>query len=248
LAGARALVTGASRGIGRAVAQLFLERGARVALSARDKAALEAVAAGHPKAVVLAADLSSPDAMAALVARASGALGGLDVLVAAAGVARYQPVDDVDAPTLEQQLRLNFVAPFFLAQAAAARMAPGGGAIVVVTSTLVEHPAPSTAAYAASKGALTAMMKSFALELAGRGIRVNAVAPGVVDTAMIRAPRVPGEDVDARLDALRNLHPLDRLGRPRDVAEAVTYLVGANFVTGTVHCVDGGLSLGQGRD
>jgi NAD(P)-dependent dehydrogenase (short-subunit alcohol dehydrogenase family) len=119
--------------------------------------------------------------------------------------------------------------------------------MVLVASTLALAPAPLTAAYAASKAALISVARSLAIELGPRGVRVNAVAPGVVDTEMIRAPR-PGEDsaaaVAARLERLRRLHLLGRLGSPVDVAEAVLYLLCAPYVTGTILTLDGGLSLG----
>jgi NAD(P)-dependent dehydrogenase (short-subunit alcohol dehydrogenase family) len=175
-----------------------------------------------------------------------------------------------------EQLEVDFVAPFVLSQRAAAQMrAAGGGVIVNVASTLAFSPAPLTAAYAAAKAALISMTRSLALELAKSGVRVNAVAPGVVDTEMVRVLRDDGETVaglgadpvqprspaavehaaapahsdveriEAQLDGLRALHPLGRLGTPEDVVEAVRYLIGAKFVTGTVLVVDGGLSLGS---
>jgi NAD(P)-dependent dehydrogenase (short-subunit alcohol dehydrogenase family) len=125
----------------------------------------------------------------------------------------------------------------------------GGGAMVVVASTLATHTATGTAAYAASKAALVAAARTFARELAPT-VRVNVVAPGVVDTDMVRAPRrplAPGEVredvVRAELATLRALHPLARLGTPDDVAAAVQYLLEAAWVTGSVLTVDGGLTL-----
>ncbi|MDH5671412.1 MAG: SDR family oxidoreductase [Myxococcales bacterium] len=256
----RVLVTGASRGIGRAVAEALMARGEAVALSARDGALLEAVRApaGADAAVVLRADLSNAAEAEALPARAAAALGGLDAVVACAGVVEYREVGAIELSSLRRQLKINFESTFVMLQKAADLIADaGGGSMVVVTSTLVEHPAPMTAAYATSKAALTAMARSFALELAPRGVRVNALAPGVIDTEMVRVVRRrQGEPalseveaagrVQQQLEALRALHPLGRLGTARDVAQSALYLLDADFVTGTVLTVDGGLSLGSG--
>lgn len=220
--GRRVLVTGASRGIGRAIAERLLRDGAIVAAVGRDAATLP----GLP----IEADLGRAGEGERIVERALELLGGIDDVVSCAGVARHADVGAVSREALAEQLAVNFVEPFFLLQAAAARMT--GGAIVTVASTLGMQPAPGTAAYAASKAALLSMTRSLAQELAARGIRVNAVAPGVVETDMV-APE--------RRDELRRLHPIGRLGTPEDVAEAVIYLLGATWVTGTILTVDGGL-------
>jgi NAD(P)-dependent dehydrogenase (short-subunit alcohol dehydrogenase family) len=240
------LVTGASRGIGRATAELLLAAGAQVALSARDAEALASVASQHDGTVVLVADMADTAAAEALAERAATALGGLDALICAAGVAQHAAVGEISARWFERQLTVNLTASFLLAQRAASLMG-AGGSIAFVASTLAFHPAPLTAAYAASKGGLVAATRSLALELAERGIRVNAVAPGVVDTDMARALRPGSTDVAAQLEMLRRLHPLARLGQPRDVAEALRYLLLADYVTGTVLTIDGGLSLGSDR-
>ena len=250
----RVLVTGASRGIGRAVVAALAARGARVAAVGRDRKALESVAAADPSRIVpLQADLSVASERDAVVGRALDAIGGIDALVCSAGIARYARVGSLDEDHLREQWRVNLVAPVLLAQEAAAWMKEhGGGAIVQVASTLAVRPAVSTLGYAASKAALVAAARTMALELAPHGIRVNVVAPGVVDTDMARQLRLePGEPepvgparqarVDRQLAALRELHPLGRLGRPEDVVQAILYLMDATWVTGSVVTVDGGL-------
>lgn len=258
LAGRRVLVTGASRGIGRAVALALIDGGARVALVARDAAALEAVVAstrGQGGHAAIAADLEDLDGVEAVADRAAEALGGLDGLVNNAGVVGYEAVGAIGRASLERQLAVNFTAPFLLAQRAAEHMKrAGGGAIVNIASTLALQPAALTAAYAASKAALVSMTRSFALELAPHRIRVNAVAAGVIDTDMVRVPRARPDEaipvglasesrITAELEALRQAIPAGRLGTPEDVAGAARYLLTADYVTGAVLTVDGGLVL-----
>jgi NAD(P)-dependent dehydrogenase (short-subunit alcohol dehydrogenase family) len=250
----KALVTGASRGIGRAVAQALLDSGAQVALAVRDETSVASLLAAAPAALALGVDLRHVDQTASLVDRASAALGGLDVLVNCAGIVRYGALGAVSRAELMEQLEVNFVAPFALSQRAAAQMrGTGGGVIVNVASTLGLRPAPQTAAYSASKAALISLTRSLALEFARDGVRVNAVAPGVIDTDMVRVLRqAPGPNpgdaaaqLEAQLSKLRELHPLHRLGTPEEVAQAVLFLISAKFVTGTVLVADGGLLLGD---
>ena len=250
----RIVVTGASRGIGRAVATALLARGDAVALIARDDQALAAVASAAPgRAHCLAADLAQPGQAEETVERAAQALGGLDGLVCCAGVVRYEFVGGISRGELAAQLAVNFLAPVLASQRAAALMGGGGGgSIVHLASTLALQPAPGTLGYAAAKAALLAAVKTLAAELAPQGVRVNAVAPGGVDTDMIRVPRLaPGEPspvgdalaarIAAELAALRTLHPLGRLGTPAEIAAAVLFLLDAQWITGTVLVIDGGL-------
>jgi len=249
----KALVTGASRGIGRAVANALLAADAHVALAVRDLASVAQLTASA-KAIALGVDLRRADQTEVLVERAVSALGGLDVLVNCAGIVHYNPLGQVSRAELMEQLEVNFVAPFLLGQRAAVHMrsAGAGGAIVNVASTLGLRAAAQTAAYAASKAALISLTESLALEFGRDRVRVNAVAPGVIDTDMVRVAR-PGPDssaqatastLEAQLAELRELHLMRRLGTPEEVAEAVLYLLRAEFVTGTVLVVDGGLLLG----
>jgi NAD(P)-dependent dehydrogenase (short-subunit alcohol dehydrogenase family) len=256
---ARVLVTGASRGIGRAIASALIGHGVRLALLGRDRARLLTLVARSQGHAIIDADLAIERDLEGCVDRAADALGGLDGFVSCAGIAEYAPIGSIDRASLERQLSVNFVAPFMLAQRVAAHLgAAGGGSIVLIASTLGMAAAPSTAAYAASKAALISMTHAFALELAAAGVRVNAIAPGVVDTDMVRALRtdpgdVPRSSIDtqarvqAQLSALCSLHPLGRLGHAEEIAETVLYLLRARYVTGTIVTVDGGLLLGLGK-
>jgi len=251
----RWLVTGASRGIGRAVAQRLHARGDALALSARSDAHLASVLAELPGSHGIAAELTRDADVEALVPRAAAALGGLDGLVHCAGIVRYGDALAITAADLDAQLRVNFVAGFALTQAVARVLlaAGSGGSIVHVASTLGLRPAAGSAAYAAAKAALIAATRAFALELAPHGIRVNAVAPGIIDTDMVRVVRagdraaLSAAETESRvaeqLRELAALHPLGRLGTPEEIAEAVEYLLSAKFVTGSVLVIDGGLTL-----
>jgi NAD(P)-dependent dehydrogenase (short-subunit alcohol dehydrogenase family) len=232
----RVLVTGASRGIGRAIAEALLDAGHRVALCGRDAAALEVITTGRPFAEPLVADLADPAQLDGVVPRALELLGGLDVLINCAGIVSYQAVGELTREALEAQLAVDLIAPVLLTQAAIEPLsqAPGGGVVIQIASTLGLKPAPLTAGYAAAKAALISMTRSFARELGPLGIRVNAVAPGITDTDMVRG---------RELEALARQHPLGRIAQPADVVPSVLYLMDAEFVTGAVLAVDGGLLL-----
>lgn len=250
----RVLVTGGGSGIGRAVAETLLRGGAKVALAGRRRARLEEVAAGWPgRAEVLPADLSRPEEVATLLARARESLGGLDGLVCAAGVAHHQAPGTIDEAALREQLEVNLVAPLRLGEAALEVLEPGGG-VVFVASNLAHRPIETSAVYSASKAGLLAAMRALARAGAPRSIRLNAVSPGIVDTEMVRTlrpergePPPSGEEaarkLAAQLEGLRAAVPLGRLGTPEEIAEAVVFLLGAPWASGVDWILDGGGSL-----
>lgn len=250
----RVIVTGATRGIGRAVVDAILAHGGRVVAIARSEEALRALESASPERVRgVAVDLMEADRLGPVADRALEAFGGVDGLVNCAGVARYEAVGEITVASVEAQLRVNLVAPLLLCQAVAPRMREGGGSIVNVSSTLSERAAALTSVYAATKAGLNALTRGLALELAPDRIRVNAVLPGGVDTDMLRAPRTrSGESlepealaakVEAQLAGLAALHPLGRLGRPEEIAEVIVAVLDREWQTGSLVTIDGGLSL-----
>jgi NAD(P)-dependent dehydrogenase (short-subunit alcohol dehydrogenase family) len=242
LEGRTALVTGASRGIGAAIARSLDRAGARVALVARSAPALDAVAAElSNRPVVLAADLSDPAVPQRLVADARTQLGGIDVLVNNAALAARLPTAELDASLIDELYAVNVRAPLLLIAALVPSMIErSSGAVINVSSVSAVVGTPRRAAYAATKGAIDAATRSLAMELGPHGIRVNSVAPGVVDTEMwARNKAIPG--VVGQIEAMT---PLRRWSVPDDVADLVTFLAGdgARFITGETVCVDGGMA------
>ncbi|MFT3975212.1 MAG: glucose 1-dehydrogenase [Amaricoccus sp.] len=233
LAGRRALVTGASRGIGRALAAALAEAGARVAVAARDPAAL----AGD---VAVAMDVTSVASIRDATTRAADALGGLDILVNNAGVEQVAPSLDVDEATWDLILDTNLKGAFFAAQAAARVMAAGqGGAILNLCSLTSERGIPTAVPYGASKSGLLGMTRALAAEWAPLGIRVNALAPGYFRTAMTEGfYQSPGWQ-----DAMLAKIPAGRFGALDDLSGAAVFLLSdaARYITGTCLPVDGGI-------
>lgn len=248
------IVTGATRGIGRATVDAILASGGKVVAIARDETALKELEASAPERIrALAVDLEHVAGISAAAGQAANAFGGVDGLVNCAGIARYEPVGAIRLDSVEAQLRVNLVAPLLLSQALAAHFRGRGGSIVNVSSTLSERVAQHTLVYAASKAALNTMTKGLALELAPAGVRVNAVLPGGVETDMLRTPRLrPGETlepgeladrVESQLAGLAALHPLGRLGTAAEVAAVIISVLDQTWQTGSLVTIDGGLSL-----
>jgi ketoreductase RED2 len=240
LDGKVALVTGSSSGIGEAVARALADAGAAVVInSATSVAAGEKVAASLPRAVYVQGDVSGESACEALVAAALDRFERLDILVNNAGTTKRIPHEDLEAATDEIWRRIfevNVLGAWHLTRIAAGSLrANGDGAVVNVTSVAGVSGGGSSIPYAVSKAALNHLTRLLARVL-GPEIRVNAVAPGLIDT-----PWTAGlPEIHERIAAHA---PLKRVGGPQDVAEAVMGLVRARYVTGQVVTVDGGLSL-----
>lgn len=242
LTGLTALVTGASGGIGSAIARGLAAQGARVALSGTREDALKAVAAEiGGDAVVLPCNLSDPADVDGLVPRAVEALGGrLDILVNNAGVTRDNLTMRMKDEEWDQVIRVNLEAAFRLIRAAAKPMMKARhGRIISITSVVGVTGNPGQANYAASKAGLIGMSKALAQELASRNITVNCVAPGFIHSAMTDV--LP----DAQKDALLQKIPAGKLGEGRDIAAAVAFLASAEaaYITGQTLHVNGGMAM-----
>lgn len=238
-----AVVTGASRGIGRAIAVRLAAEGHDVVLVARDAAALgitaSAVTSLGTRAVPMACDLERLDEVAGVIPQVMDILGRVDVLVNNAGLFVNGSVATLEPAMLERVLRVNTVTPALLCRAAAEHMAPQRyGRIVNIASVAGLRGVPHAAAYAMSKAALVSLTRCLAIECGRRGITVNCVAPGMIDTPMTDEFRA---DDDRRGWAL-GLSAMRRWGRVEEVADAVAHFASeaAAFTTGQVLAVDGG--------
>ncbi|MBO9375999.1 3-oxoacyl-[acyl-carrier-protein] reductase [Sphingomonas histidinilytica] len=242
LSGMTALVTGASGGIGSAIARALVQQGATVALSGTREDALKAVAAEiGGKTVILPCNLGDAEAVDGLIPRAVEALGGkLDILVNNAGVTRDNLIMRMKDEEWDQVISVNLEAAFRLIRAAAKPMMKARfGRVITITSIVGTTGNPGQANYAASKAGLVGMSKALAQELASRNITVNCVAPGFIASAMT--------DVlaDAQKEALLGKIPAGKLGEGGDIAAAVVYLASqeASYVTGQTLHVNGGMAM-----
>jgi len=245
-----AVVTGAAQGIGRAIAEDLRARGARLVLVDRNFAALietaSAIRASHGSDVdAVVADLSDPLAIESLAKDVAALASHVDVLVNNAGIEFDLPLSEVTASVFDRIIAVNLRAPLLMSQALAPLFPAKGGAIVNMSSIHASHAFPNAIPYACSKAGLVALTRNLALELAPRGIRVNAICPGYIDTAMWDEWLRSVPDAEAVAAATASLHPLGRRGLPRDVANAVAYLAGpqSTWMTGTHLVVDGGLTI-----
>lgn len=242
VAGRRVVVTGASRGLGVLIATAFSRAGARVALAARDEAALAELAAVlDGETLVVPTDVGDPEDNEALAAAVVEAWGGLDVWVANAGVSPVLGGPERTTPELWRTvIDVNLSGAYYGARAAAASMG-GGGRIIVTASVLGERPRRGLVAYAASKAGVIAMVKALALDLAPRRVLVNAVAPGWFDSPLTE----PWQAHEGLSASILEHTPLGRWGRTDELTGAYLFLASdaASFITGTVLTVDGGYSL-----
>jgi NAD(P)-dependent dehydrogenase (short-subunit alcohol dehydrogenase family) len=236
-----ALVTGAARGIGLAVARRFLAEDWRVALLDIERELLDdaAAALGRPDATLaLHGDVSDAAAVAAAIASVNHRFGRLDALVNNAGIAVFAPLLETSDEDWSRVLAVNLTGPFLCTKAAAPVMREhGGGAVVNITSISAVRASTLRSAYGTSKAGLAHLTKQLAVELASLGIRVNAVAPGPVETAMAKAVHTPEIRADYH-DAI----PLNRYGLEEELAEAVFFLCcdRSSYITGQILAVDGG--------
>ena len=253
LTGKHAVITGGSDGIGLGIARAFAEAGAaQLVLVARDSAKL-AEAQNSLKTYpcitcTIAADLADTAAIPALAGRIAATLPQVDILANNAGLGRFVPFSDTDEALFDAHFDLNVKAPYFLSQALLHQLAAAGGNILNISSYFAHRmlPGRTTSVYSATKGALDALTKALAFELGAAGIRVNAIAPGSVDTPQLQhnIAVMPADKQEAFLQMINTLYPLGHIGSPDDIGKAAAFLVSdhARWITGAVLAVDGGLT------
>jgi 3-oxoacyl-[acyl-carrier protein] reductase len=241
--GKAVLVTGGSRGIGAAVAFRFAALGAKVAIGYRaasgeaDKL-VEKLAASGAEAKAFAADVADPAAVDAMVRGAHDAFGRLDILVNAAGIGPYLPLDKIDVDHYRTIFDTNVLGTILLTKAAAPLLTSPGGRIVNFSSRLAYSPLVTSSVYSASKAAVVTLTHAFGKELGPRGITVNAIAPGVIETEMTT------KIIAERGESIRAITPLGRIGQPDDIVGIVMFLTSdeARWITGRTIIADGGLN------
>ena len=229
-----AIITGASQGIGAALAKAYRDRNFRVVANARS-----IKPSSDPDILAVAGDIADPKTAERIVSQALEFFGRVDTLVNNAGIFVAKHFTDYTDEDFTNVLAINISGFFHITRRAAKEMLKqGSGHIVQITTSLVDHANSSVPSVLASltKGGLNAATKSLAIEYGGKGVRVNAVAPGVIKTPMHR-PETH--------EFLAKLHPVGRMGEVRDIVDAVLYLEGASFVTGEILHVDGGQSAGH---
>jgi NAD(P)-dependent dehydrogenase (short-subunit alcohol dehydrogenase family) len=243
----RAVVTGGASGIGAATARLFASEGARVAILDNDLPRAEQVIArireSGGDAVAWACDVANESQVRDSVGRAGQYLGAIDTLFNSAGIAMRRAVTDTEAGDWDRILETNLRGSFLSSKYCLEHFSAEGGSILHVASVTGILGVRGRAAYSASKGALVALTRNMAIDLAGRNIRVNCLCPGFVRTPLIKALL---ED-PTRRERLVAMHPLGRLGEPEDVAMAALFLASeeARWITGISLPVDGGFSAGK---
>jgi NAD(P)-dependent dehydrogenase (short-subunit alcohol dehydrogenase family) len=236
------VVIGGNSGIGLASARAFEAEGARVVLTGRDTATLHRAAESIPGALAIRSDMADLGQIDALMGQVREKLGRIDVLFVNAGVGAFIPIESVTEQDWDRLMAVNLKGVFFTVQKALPLM-PKGSSIVLNSSIGWKKGIPTGSVYAASKAGVRALGRNFAAELVGRGIRVNVVSPGPVDTAIIErtAGLTPAMIPALRKEMVRNT-PMRRIGAPEEVARAALFLASdeASFITGIDMLVDGG--------
>jgi NAD(P)-dependent dehydrogenase (short-subunit alcohol dehydrogenase family) len=246
-----AIVTGGGTGIGLATARQLLAEGASVVINGRRADVLDQAVTelGSHNALALAGDIAKPETAARLVAAAEERFGGVDILINNAGIFRPKSFFEITENEYDAFLNIILKGKFFMAQAAARAMQKRGGGAIVHTGSmwaLMAVGATPSSAYSAANAGVHALVRNLALELASHNIRVNAVAPAVVETPVYGTFLSP-EEVSKVLPTFHSFHPIGRNGMPRDVAQAILFLASeeSSWITGAVLPVDGGVTAGR---
>jgi NAD(P)-dependent dehydrogenase (short-subunit alcohol dehydrogenase family) len=244
LEGKVAVVTGGNSGIGLATAKEFSREGARVVITGRDARTLaEAAREIGGEVLALRSDSSSLEDIDELFAAVGGKFGRVDVLFVNAGVGKFAAVEETDEELFDQIMDINFKGAYFTVKKALPLLADG--ASVILNTSVVAHVGlPNSSVYSASKAALLSLVRTLSADLVGRGIRVNAVSPGPVETPIFGRLGLAPEARDETLKGLREQVPLRRLGRPEEIARTVVFLASSDssFLLGAEIIADGGVT------
>ena len=242
LEGKTALITGGTTGIGRATAQLFIEHGARVAITGQDAQRVdEAARALGPQAIAIRADVASAADMEGVARRLKAEFGGLDIVFANAGIAHPRPLADVDQQHIDVQFGVNVTGVILTVQ----KLLPllnKPASIVLTGSTVAEQGMAGMAVYSATKAAVRSLARTLSAELAPQGVRVNVVSPGPIETPIFGKMGLPDSAVQAWGEQITAKIPLGRFGQPAEVAKAVLFLASddSSYMLGENILVDGG--------
>ncbi len=238
-----AIVTGASTGLGYDIARQFLEEGAKgVIITGTNQQRLEEAAASlGDRAVPVVADVRKRADLDALAAKAKAAFGAVDILVANAGVGSFAPIEQVDEAAFDNQFDINVKGVYFTVQAALPVLSDGAS-ILLTASAVHEKGFPTGSVYFATKAAVRSLARTFAAELAPRGIRVNSLSPGLVPTPFVGKMGMPADVLEGFSAQVTGLTPLGRTGTPEEIGGAAVFLASgeASYVTGADLTVDGG--------
>jgi 3-oxoacyl-[acyl-carrier protein] reductase len=244
LAGKVAVVTGASKGIGAEIARRLAAEGAAVVVNyasskaGADKVVVEITSAGG-KAVAVPADLARKADVDRLFAETMKAIGRLDILVNNAGIYEFAPLENVTEEFFHKQFNLNVLGPILASQAAAKLFDSVGGSIINISSVVSTLGFPNASVYSGTKGAVDSITRSLAKELGPRGVRVNAINPGMVETEGTHSAGITESEMRKQIEAQR---PLGRIGKPQDIAGAVVFLASpdSSWITGETFVISGG--------
>ena len=244
LKGKRALITGGTTGIGFETAREFLNEGARVAVTGRNPKTLDAARkALGPDVLVIDADASDAAAQKQVAETVQKAFGGLDVLFVNAGIVDMRPLEQIDGDAFDRSIAINLKGPYFLIQALLPVFA--NPASIVLNGSVNAHIGmPNTSIYAATKAALVSLVRTLSGELIARGIRVNAVSPGPIETPLYGKLGFSEEQLKSVATSIQGQVPLGRFGKPSEIASAVVFLASdeSAFTVGSELLVDGGMS------
>jgi NAD(P)-dependent dehydrogenase (short-subunit alcohol dehydrogenase family) len=242
-----AIITGATSGIGGATARRFLAEGAAVLAVGRNRRALDELlaAAGEGRAAVCEADVTAADGPSRIVDAAVATFGGVDLLINGAGIIASTPIERITDDDWDRMLDVNLRAPFRLLRTALPHLSARRGAVVNVSSVAGLRSFPGLLHYSASKAGLDHLTRCAAIELAPRGVRVNAVDPGVVVTNLHLRSGMSREQYAAFLERCKETHPLGRTGQPEEIAELILFLASerSGWITGETLAIDGGRHL-----